>query len=150
MGGEDSEKCAGVEAWEGKERLRRGVARRASAEDVVPIVERRWQELDGGMKGDHGLSHGLADGVEIEAAPQTATLVKEVKHPRGIGPCAGGGQTTVLGMEHMAADGVDGRFTEDDLGSRDGGNGEEAEIFTGTRGHAAPKGVSPGYCRVCC
>lgn len=52
--------------------------RRASSEDVVPIVERRGEKLDGGMKGDHGSCHGLAGGVEIEAAPEVAVLLKQV------------------------------------------------------------------------
>ena len=54
------------------------MTRRTSAEDVVPIVERRGEKLDGGMKGDHGLGHGLAGGVEIEAAPEAAVLLEQV------------------------------------------------------------------------
>ena len=48
---------------DGNQRLRAGEAKRASAEDVVPIVERRPQKLNGGMKANHGVSHGLARGV---------------------------------------------------------------------------------------
>ena len=54
------------------------LAKRASAEDVVPIVERRREKLDGRMKGDHGSCHGLAGGVEIEAAPEVAVLLEQV------------------------------------------------------------------------
>ena len=115
-----------------------GEARRPSAEDVVPIVEWRREQLDGGMKADHGLSHGLACGIEIEAAPEAAALLKEIGQPGGIGSGASGGQTAELWVEKVATDGVNGRFAEDDVGSRDGGKGEEAKIFTGTRGHAAP------------
>jgi len=90
------------------------------------------------MKADHGLSHGLASGVEIEAAPEAAALVKKIRQPGGIGSGTRRGQTAVLGMEYVTTDGVDGRFAENDVRSREGGNGEEAEIFTGARGHAAP------------
>ena len=44
----------------------------------------------------------------------------------------------MLGMENVTADGVDGRFAENDAGTRSGRNGEEAEIFPGARSHAAP------------
>lgn len=91
------------------------------------------------MKGNHGVSHVLAGGVEIEATPEAATLVKELRDPGGIGSGPRSGQTAVLGMEHVTTDGVDGRFAENDVRSRDGWNGEEAEIFTGTLGHAAPR-----------
>lgn len=101
-------------------------------------MERRWQALDRGMEGHHGVSHALAGGVEIEAAPETAVLVKELGDPGGIGSGARGGETAVLGMEHVATEGVDGRFAEDDVGAREGRKGEEAEIFAGTGSQATP------------
>ena len=64
---------------------------KASAEGVVPIVERRGEQVDGGMKIDHGLGHGLTGGVEIEATAQPATLRQEVMQPGRIGSGAGGG-----------------------------------------------------------
>ena len=64
---------------------------RTSAEGVVPIVERRRAQLDGGIKSDHGLGHGLTGGVEIEATAQPATLRQEVMQPGRIGSGAGGG-----------------------------------------------------------
>ena len=60
-------------------------AGRTSAEDVVPVVERRRQKLDLGVKSDHGSSHVLPRGIEIEATPKTAALVKEFRNPSGIG-----------------------------------------------------------------
>ena len=121
-----------------EERLRGGLTRRAGAKGVVPVVERRRQKLDGRMKGDQGVSHVLAGVVQIEAAPEVATLVQEVRHPGRIGPGTGGGHTAVSGMEKVATDGVDGRFAEDDVRSRNGRDGEEAQILAGARGHAAP------------
>lgn len=44
----------------------------------------------------------------------------------------------MLGMENVTTDGVDGRFAEDDVGTRSARNREEAQIFTGARSHAAP------------
>ena len=72
------------EEWEEKGGLPRE-GRGTSAEHIVPIVERRRQKLDGGVKGDHGPSHVLTCGVEIEAAPEAAALVKELGDPSGIG-----------------------------------------------------------------
>lgn len=63
----------------------------ASTEGVIPIVEGRREKLDGGMKSDHGPSHVLAGGVEIEAAPEAAALVKEFRDPGGIGSGTRGG-----------------------------------------------------------
>ena len=56
-----------------------------STEDVVPIVERRRQQLDGGVKSDHGSSHVLTCEIPIEAAPDATALVKELGDPSGIG-----------------------------------------------------------------
>jgi hypothetical protein len=44
----------------------------------------------------------------------------------------------MLGMEGKAADGVDGRLTEDDGLARSGGNGEEAQVLPGPGGHTPP------------
>ena len=98
---------ADTEEWEEKEELARD-ARGGSAEDVVPIVERRRQKMDGGVKSDHGSSHVLTCEIEIEAAPEAATLVKEVRQPSGVGPGTSGGQAAVLGMEKVTTEGVDG------------------------------------------
>jgi len=72
----DSEEMAG--GIEERERLPKGVARRASAQDFVPVVERRREQLDGGMKGDHGSSHVLAGGIEIKAASYLTALLEEI------------------------------------------------------------------------
>ena len=71
-----------------------------------PIPRRR--QLDGRMERDHGLGHGLAGGIEIEGAPEAAALLKKIGQPSGIGSGAGRGDTTVVGMEHVATEGVDG------------------------------------------
>ena len=44
----------------------------------------------------------------------------------------------MLGMKRQATDGIDGRLAEDDGGLRGGRKVEEAEVFAGTRRHAAP------------
>ena len=75
---------ADCEEWEENQELP-GDSRGTSAKDVVPIVERRRQPLDGGMKSDHGPSHVLTCEIEIEAAPEAAALAKEFGDPSGIG-----------------------------------------------------------------
>ena len=44
----------------------------------------------------------------------------------------------MIGMEEVATEGVDGRFAEDNVTTRAGRDGEEAEIFARARSHAAP------------
>lgn len=90
------------------------------------------------MEGDHGASHGFPGGVSIEATVDLKPLVKERNQPARVGPDAGSGDASVLGMEGKATDGVDGRLTEDDGRDRVGGNGKEAQVFFGTRGHTPP------------
>ena len=72
----DSEELA--EGAEENERLPMGVARRAGAQDLVPVVEWRKEQLDGGMKGDHGSSHILARGIEIKSARDLTALLEEI------------------------------------------------------------------------
>ena len=72
----DSEEIAG--GIEEGERLPMGMARRSSAQDFVPVVERRREQLDGGMKGDHGSSHVLAGSIQIKAASDLAALLEEI------------------------------------------------------------------------
>ena len=115
-----------------------GAVRGTSAESVVPIAERRWEEVDGGMKSDHGVSHGLTGGVEIKAAAQAVALLKEVRQPGRIGSGTGGGEATVVGMKDVATEGVDGRFAQDDGVGGGGTDGEAAAIFAGAWRHAAP------------
>ena len=44
---------------------------------VVPVVVRGPKALDGGMEGDHGVSHGLAGGVGVEATVNAIALGDE-------------------------------------------------------------------------
>ena len=55
-----------------------GAGRRLSAQDIVPIVEGRSEQLDGGMKADHSPSHVLAGGIEIKTASDLTTLLEEI------------------------------------------------------------------------
>ena len=98
--------------------------------------------MDGRMEGDHGAGHGLPGGVGVKAAVELAALGQQRAKPAGVGPNTGGGEATVLGMEGEAADGVDGRLTQNDGRQGGGGNGEEAQVLLGTGGHSAPTVVS--------
>jgi hypothetical protein len=49
----------------------------AHPEDVVPIVLRGTEALNGGVQRDHGLGHGVTEGIVIEAAVDLAALVQQ-------------------------------------------------------------------------
>ena len=100
--------------------------------NVVPVVARGPEARDGWMVGDHGVSHGLAGGVGVEATVNEIALGDKGSQPARVGPSTGGGDAAVLGVESKATDGVNGRLDEDDGGQRASGNGEEAEIFLRT------------------
>lgn len=97
--------------------------------------------MDGRIESDHGASHGFPGGVSIEATVDLMTPVKKRNQPAGVGPHAGRGDASVLGMEGKTADGVDGRLTEDDGRDRVSGNGKEAQVLFGTRSHTPPGGT---------
>ena len=58
----------------------------------------------------HALGHDVARGIGVEAAVDRQTVLQERTQPRGIGSGTGGGETAVVGMQGVTADGVDGRF----------------------------------------
>ncbi len=95
--------------------------------------------MDGGMKSNHSLGHRFSCGIGVKAAIDLRGFLDQGRQPKWVGSGAGGRDTAVLGIEREATDGVDGRFTEDDLVTRSGGDGEKAEIFAGARGHATPE-----------
>lgn len=107
-------------------------------EHIVPIVVGRAEALDGGMQGDHGVSHGVTGGIGVEAAVDPATVIQQGPQPARVGAGAGGGETTALGMEGHAADGVDGRFAQDHPWPGCGGNGEATQILLGAGCQAVP------------
>lgn len=47
---------------------------RSSFKDVVPVVERRTEAVDGRMPCDHCLGHGVAGGISVEAAIDRAAI----------------------------------------------------------------------------
>ena len=99
------------------------------------------QALDGRIECDHGAGHGVAGRVGVEAAVNLGVLGQQRGEPARVGTSASGGKAPMLGMKGAATDGVDGRLAKDDAGSGNavGGNGEEAQILFGTRGHPAPR-----------
>ena len=115
-------------------------------EHVVPVVGGRAKALDAGVQGHHGIGHLVASGISIKAAIDLSRLIQQGLEPSWVGPGAGGGETTGLGMESQATDGIDGGFTKDDclanrLGSlaRLSRNSKEAEILLGPGGQAVPR-----------
>src|SRR6059036_3678032 len=81
------------------------------------------------MQSGHRAGHVVTDGISVEAAVDLPTLVEQGAQPAWVGPGAGGGQATVLGMESKATDRIDGRLTENERWASFGGNGEEARVF---------------------
>lgn len=104
--------------------------------------------MDGGMKGDHGVGHGLAGGIEVEATVERRRWIAEkAGEPGRVGTCAGGGKATKARVQGVAAEGVDGGFAEHGgtlVLERRLRDGEEAEILAGARRHAPPGGGGGG------
>src|SRR5882724_6665818 len=110
----------------------------ASLEHVVPVMLRRSQALDSWMERDHGLSHILAGGIVVKAAVDGLALLGEGSQPVWIGSGARGGDAAVLGVKGKAADGIDGRFDQDDGWQSPRRDGEKAQVLLGARGQPAP------------
>ena len=55
-------------------RWRSGVRLRRRRENVVPVMARRAEALDGGVDRDHGLRHLVAGGVGVKAAVEGLIL----------------------------------------------------------------------------
>ena len=106
--------------------------------NVVPVVVRGPEALDGRMEGDHGAGHVLAGGIGVKATINEIALGDQGSQPARVGASAGSRDAAVLGVESQATDGVDGRLDEDDGGQRASGEGEEAEIFLRTWGEPVP------------
>ena len=109
----------------------------------MPIVVRRSQRVDGGGEADHGLGHGLAGGVGVEATVEGVALGQEWSQPARIGTGTGRGETPELRMEEVATDGVDGRLAQEeaafppvevDTRERNRRDGEEAPVLLGAGG----------------
>ena len=90
------------------------------------------------MEGDHGASHVVSGGIGVKAAVDLLSLTDEGREPAWIGSGAGGRDAPMLGMKRLATNGINGRLAENDGWLLGGRKGEEAEVFLGTRRHAAP------------
>ncbi len=90
------------------------------------------------LKSDHSFGHGVAGWIGVEAAVDPLSLANEGRKPAWIGSGAGGREALMLGMKGLATHGINSRLAENEGWPRGGRNGEEAEVFAGTRRHAAP------------
>ena len=115
-------------------------------EHVVPVVGGRAKASDAGVQGHHGVGHLVASGISIKAAIDLSRLIQQGLEPSWVGPGAGGGETTGLGMEGKATEGINGGFTQDDwLAGEAGGwewlgrNGKAAQILLRPGGQAVPR-----------
>ena len=111
-------------------------------EHIVPVVGRGAKALDAGVQCDHGVRHEVAGGIGIKAAIDLSRLIQQGLEPSWVGPGAGGGETTGLGMEGKATEGINGGFTQDDWlagWERLSRNGKAAQILLRPGGQAVPR-----------
>jgi len=88
------------------------------------------------MEGDHGLGHVVTGGICVESAEDVISSLDEVYEPVGIGSSTGCGEAEELGMDYLAADDIDGGFTQDDGYGAGSGDGEVAAVLAGSWCHA--------------
>ena len=113
-------------------------------ENVVPVVDRRSQSLDRGVESDHPAGCIVTGFVGIEAAVDLVASRDQSAEPARIGSRAGRGDTDAAGIECAAADGVDGRFAEDDPPRTLRGSPEVTRVPACPGRHAAPdSGAGP-------
>src|SRR3982074_2648339 len=95
------------------------------------------------MQSAHGMGHGVSGGVGIKAAVEFVALIDERGQPAWVGPGAGGGDATEVGMEGKATDRIDGRLTEGDGLQRSSGDREVTWSYAvpGAMGGSAKLGV---------
>ena len=105
-------------------------------EHIVPVVGARAKALAVWVESHHGVGHLVAGGIGVKATIDLSRLIQQRFEPSWAGPGAGGGETTGLGMECQATDGLNGGFTKDDwLAGGPGGwarlsrNGKAAQIL---------------------
>ena len=115
-------------------------------EHVVPVVGGRAKAFDAWVQSHHGVGHLVASGIGIKATIYLSRLIQQGLEPSWVGPGAGSGETTGLGMERKATEGINGGFTQDDwlAGEACGWerlrrNGKAAEILLRPGGQAMPR-----------
>ena len=98
------------------------------------------------MEGDHGLGHGFAGVIGVEAAEKRLSLGEQIWEPGWIGACTGGGEAVCGGKQGVTTEGIDGGLAQDAGFERcvwpwlaAGRDGEGAEVLAGAWGHAAPR-----------
>ena len=79
---------------------------------------------------DDGVGHIVTGWVGIEAAMDREAITDDGREPCGVGSGSGSGDAPATGMEVEAADGIDGRLTEDDSAEDCITDGEVAEILS--------------------
>src|SRR5437762_13413018 len=86
------------------------------SERVVRVVWAGAETSDSGMESQHLPSQILSGAVGIEAAVDDTALSQECREPARVGASSGGGDGPRSGVQQKAADGIDGRFAQDDHG----------------------------------
>ena len=108
----------------------------------------RTQAADFGMGSDHGTRHFVAGLVVVEAAVDGAAPFEQAGEPGRVAAHSRGGNAGGAGKNDQATDGVDGRFTENDIAFTDWRrvglllkllkDREVTGVFAGAASHASP------------
>ncbi len=108
------------------------------SEHFIPIVLAGAETPDSGIESHHLPSQIFPGAVGIEATVGQITLSQECGEPAWVGASSGGGDSPTSGVQQEAADGVDGRFAQDDGSGSGRVQGEVAEILPGAWRQAQP------------
>ena len=78
----------------------------------IPILGGRAQPLDVGVETNHFSGGNVTRKVCIEAAGDFITAIENDPEPGRVGACSRGRDADTVGIEHAAADGIDGGFAD--------------------------------------
>ena len=95
--------------------------------------------MDVWVEANHLSGCRVARRVRIEAAVDAITAIEDDTEPRRVRACSRGRDADTVRIEHVAADGIDGGFTEYHPFWFFGADPEVARVPSGARRHAAPR-----------
>jgi len=105
------------------------------------------QSFYGGVKSDHLRGDGVTGFVSIEPTKHLKSILDDVQQPWGIRMCPCCGQSHTIRIQGKIRDGINGRFTKNDLPAFVIFYIETAQVFSGTGSQSVPGpvGRSPDF-----
>ena len=85
---------------------------RSRRENEVPVLGSWTQPLDVRVETNHLSGCSVTRRVCVEAAVDVITVIEKRAEPGRVGACSRGRDADTVRIEHVTADGIDGRFTE--------------------------------------